>query len=64
MRTMKKMMVLVLSILMVLGTSVVTSFAADPTGKITVSNAVSGEEYTLYKVFDATVKEGREIPVK
>ena len=60
MRTMKKMMVLVLSILMVLGTSVVTSFAADPTGKITVSNAVSGEEYTLYKVFDATVKEGRE----
>jgi fimbrial isopeptide formation D2 family protein/LPXTG-motif cell wall-anchored protein len=60
MKTMKKMMVLVLSIMMVLGTTVVTSFAADPTGKVTVDNAVNGEEYTLYKVFDAKVKEGRQ----
>ena len=67
MKTMKKLMVLVLSIMMVLGTTVVTSFAAKSTdsGKggsasITINlptdNAGTDEEitYTVYKVFDAT----------
>ena len=67
MKTMKKMMVLVLSIMMVLGTTVVTSFAAKSTdsGKggsasITINlptdYAGTDEEitYTVYKVFDAT----------
>ena len=61
MKTMKKMMVLVLSVLMVLGTTMVTSFAAEPArdkttetnGSVTVTNPVEGQKYTLYKLFDA-----------
>ena len=33
---------------------------AAPKGSITVTNAIVGETYTLYKVFDATVSDGRE----
>lgn len=61
MKTMKKLLVLTLSILMILGTSVVTSFAAEPKadkttetdGSVTVQNAKIGQKYTLYKLFDA-----------
>lgn len=56
MRTMKKLMVLVLSILMVLGTSVVSAFAAD----ITVNNATRGQSYKAYKIFNAVYSEDGE----
>ena len=54
MKTMKKMMVLVLSIMMVLGTTVVTSFAANGTITITPPTGSTGTNtYPIYKVFDA-----------
>ena len=61
MKKLSKVLVLVLSAVMVLAMSA-SVFAEDevtPNGKITLNNAVVGEEYTLYKVFDAKVKEGR-----
>ena len=61
MRTMKKLMVLVLSVMMVLGTSVVSAFAADSI-KITLKSpdpgTETGESLTAYKVLDVTKKDG------
>lgn len=54
MKQIKKVMALVLALAMVMGTMSLTAFAADPDGKITVDNAINGEEYDLYKVFDLT----------
>ena len=55
MKTMKKIMVLVLSVLMVLGTTMVTSFAADKNDSITVNGVKEGETISIYKMFDLKV---------
>ena len=54
MKTLKKMMVLVLSILMVLGTTMVTSFAEEEK-TITLTGGKAGHTYTLYQIFTGTV---------
>ena len=59
MKTMKKLMVLVLSIMMVLGTTVVTSFAAK-NDKITVTGTKVGETLKIYKMMDLVVNNEEE----
>ena len=54
MKKMKKMIALVLSMVMVLAMSSLTAFAASDGGTITLNDAVIGEGYQLYKVFNAT----------
>ena len=66
MKTMKKMMALVLSVLMVLGTTMVTSFAADETFTITINKDSSdhaAHTYGAYQLFkgDLTEKDGKTI---
>lgn len=66
MKTMKKLMVLVLSIMMVLGTSVVSAFAAsieivskaDPDQALTETTV-----YTYYKILDADIEDASKIKV-
>lgn len=58
MKKMKKMMALVIAVVMMMAMSMTTMAASE--GKITITNAVVGEKYTLYKVFDATTIENRE----
>ena len=53
MKTTRKIMALLLAVVMTLAFCVTVS-AADPTGKITITNATVGKEYKAYKVFDAT----------
>lgn len=57
---MKKIKV-ILSVMMVLALalSVATVAMADPTMSITVKNAYPGQQYKLYKIFDATVTDAR-----
>ena len=48
-----------LSILMVLAVVLslgVTAFAAEKTGSITITNATIDQTYTVYKIFDASIK--------
>jgi LPXTG-motif cell wall-anchored protein len=52
MRNMKKLISLVLALAMVLATCAVAFAAAD--GSVTVDNAVPGETYKIYKLFDLT----------
>lgn len=52
-----------LALTMTFGAGSVSAKAAETTGTITVSNTTKGENYTLYKVFDATYVEGSN-PVK
>lgn len=65
MKTMKKMMALMIAVVMCISMMSVVAFAgeggdAPATGyTVTVTNATSGESYTIYKVFDAITKEGR-----
>lgn len=56
MKKLKKMLALALAVVMCLGLGV-TAFAAtgnntDDKGKITIDNAISGQTYSIYKVFD------------
>lgn len=49
---MKKLMVMLLAALMTLGISV-TAFAENPeNGKLTITNAVPDQEYSIYRIFD------------
>lgn len=57
MKHLKKLIAAALTMFVALAMAV-PALAAD-TGTITVSNPVEGETYTLYKVFDATVADGR-----
>lgn len=55
----KNIMKKFLSIIMVLvlvASLCVSAFAADNTGSITVTNATKDQTYTVYKIFDATIK--------
>lgn len=56
---MKKALALLLALVLVLSVSV-TAFAAQGTGSITISNPTIDETYTVYKIFDATVKAATE----
>ena len=61
MRSMKKMMVLILSVLMIVGTTMAVSFAATVTVKQNNTDGTAGEEtYDLYKVFDVTKTENAQ----
>ena len=51
MKTIKKTMALALSVLLVLAMSVM-AFATGTDGEITVTNAVEGQTYTIYQIFD------------
>ena len=58
---MKKFLSILLMLTMVLSLSV-TAFAAEETGSITITNATLGEDYSIYKVFDATyVKDTNKV---
>ena len=58
MKTMKKMMALVIAMVMVLGTFAVPTMAAAPeNGSITVKSPIVGATYNAYKVFDMTTNE-------
>lgn len=50
---MKKMFSFMLALVLVLSMSV-TAFAAQGQGSITITNATIGEDYSVYKLFDAT----------
>lgn len=64
MKTMKKMMVLVLSIMMVLGTSVVSAFAASIEIESTADEALTETTvYNYYKILDADIEDEDAITV-
>lgn len=53
MKIIKKITAMMLSIMMVLGMcSVVSAEGTTTTGKITISNAIAGQEYKIYKILD------------
>ena len=56
---MKKILSLMLAFVLVLSMSV-TAFAADRQGSITITNATSGQSYSVYKLFDATYNADAE----
>lgn len=63
--TMKKLLALTMAIVMVMAMSV-TAFAED-NGSITVENATKGQDYAVYKIFDATIatttdEDGNVVP--
>lgn len=51
---MKKFLSLLLALTMLLALGTTTAFAANNDGSITISNATTGTEYSVYKVFDLT----------
>ena len=54
---MKKFLSILMVLAIVLSLSV-TAFAAEvPTGSITITNATLGEDYVVYKIFDATISK-------
>lgn len=64
MKTMKKLLAVILAMTLTMAMGVCASASsqggnAAPKGSITVTNAIVGETYTLYKVFDATVSGER-----
>ena len=64
MKTMKKLLAVILSMTLFMAMGICASASsqggnAAPKGSITVTNAIVGETYALYKVFDATVANGR-----
>ena len=56
---MKKFVSVILALALVLSLSV-AAFAAEDTGSITISNATIDETYTVYKIFDASIKLGSD----
>ena len=52
---MKKLISILMVVAMVLSLSAV-AFAAEETGSITITNATIDETYTVYKIFDASIK--------
>ena len=70
MKTMKKLLAVILAMTLTMAMGICASASsqgggdgdgtnAAPKGSITVTNAIVGETYTLYKVFNATVANGR-----
>lgn len=64
MKTMKKLLAVILAMTLTMAMGICASASsqggnAAPKGSITVTNAIVGETYTLYKVFDATVSGER-----
>ena len=68
MKRMRKLLTVMLTavLVMMMGMSAMATAPTDPDepnvdiqGSITVTNAIEGESYTLYKVFRATVSDGR-----
>lgn len=53
MKHVKKLASILLALVMVFGTAT-TAFAANNDGSVTVNNAIPGEKYNIYKVFDLT----------
>ena len=56
---MKRVFALLLALAMVLSMGI-TAFAAGENGSITITNATPGEDYYLYKIFDASVKKAAD----
>ena len=56
---MKKFLSILLVLTLVLSLGV-TAFAAENTGSITITNATIDQTYTVYKIFDATIKLGAD----
>jgi len=54
---MKRLFSFMMALVLVLSLSV-TAFAAEDTGSITITNATVGKEYSVFKIFSATVKDG------
>ncbi len=52
---MKKFLSILMVLAMVLSLSI-TAFAAEETGSITITNATIDQTYTVYKIFDASIK--------
>ena len=52
---MKRVFAILLALAMVLSLGV-TAFAAEETGSITITNATKDKTYSIYKIFDATIK--------
>lgn len=52
---MKKILSIIMAFVMILSLGVAT-FAAEDTGSITISNATKDQTYTIYKIFDASIK--------
>ncbi len=50
----KKIFIIIMLLTILVGVLSISAFAATPDGKITIDNAITGEDYTLYKVFDLT----------
>ncbi len=61
---MKKLFALLLSLVMIMALAAPATAAGGPTtGTITITNAVAGQKYTIYKVFDLTYNEdGAKVP--
>lgn len=56
---MKRVFAILLALVMILSLSV-TAYAAGENGSITITNATPGEDYSLYKIFDASVKKNAD----
>ena len=54
---MKKLFSFMMALVLVLSLSV-TAFADEGPGSITITNATVGKQYSVFKIFDATVKDG------
>lgn len=54
---MKKFLLILMVLTLVLSLGI-TAFAAENTGSITITNATIGEDYSAYKIFNATFDEG------
>lgn len=54
---MKRLFSFMMAVVLVLSLSV-TAFAAEGPGSITITNATVGREYSVFKIFSATVKDG------
>ena len=58
MKKMKKIFALLIAVVMVLGMSTSVFAAPVADGSLEIDNAISGESYTLYKIFDLTYGTG------
>ena len=56
---MKKFLSVILVLALVLSLGAIT-FAEENTGSITISNATIGKKYTVYKIFDASIKTAED----
>ena len=56
MKSLKKILSIVLALAMVLAMTAITGMAATK-GSITINNAADGQEYKIYKILDASVND-------